>query len=78
MSLTEALSWIAEAFEMPAENLKPDTPRDEIELWDSLGALVLMSKLDEEFGIILENDELAEMKSVADILKIFQLHGQLE
>lgn len=78
MNLTEALSWIAETFEMSAEDLSPDTPRDEIEAWDSLGALTLMARLDEEFDIILTEDELSEMKMVEDILKIFRVHGFLQ
>ena len=55
MNLTEALLWIAETFEEPVENVKPDTPRDAIAGWDSLGALTLMARLDEELDIILSD-----------------------
>jgi acyl carrier protein len=78
MNLTEALLWIADTFEEPAENVKPDTPRDEISGWDSLGALTLMARLDEEFDIILSEDALANMKAVGDILETFRTHGYLE
>ena len=71
MNLTEALTWIAETFEVSVENVKPDTLREEIESWDSLGALTLMARLDEDFEIILTEDELSEMKAVGDILNVF-------
>ena len=77
MNLAEALLWIAETFEEPAENIKPDTLRDDIPGWDSLGALTLMAKLDEEFNIILSEDDLANMQAVEDILKTFRTHGYL-
>jgi acyl carrier protein len=78
MNLAEALSWVAETFETSVENVKPDTPREEIEGWDSLGALTLMARLDEEFDIILSEDDLANMQSVEDILKVLRTHGSLE
>jgi acyl carrier protein len=78
MSLTEALLWIAETFETPAESIKPDTLREAIEAWDSLGALTLMARLDEEFDIVLSDDDLLNMQAVKDILDFFKSHGYLE
>ena len=78
MNLTEALLWIAETFEEPVDNVKPDTPRDGIAGWDSLGALTLMARLDEELDIILSDDDFANMQVVGDILKVFKTHGFLE
>ena len=78
MNLREALLWIAETFEEPAENIKPDTPRDAIAGWDSLGALTLMARLDEELDIILSDGDLANMKAVGDILEVIKTHGCLE
>ncbi len=78
MNLTEALLWIAETFETPAASIKPDTVREEIEAWDSLGALTLMARLDEEFDIVLSDDDLVNMQAVEDILDFFKSHGYLE
>jgi len=77
MNLTEALLWIAETFETPAEGIRPDTLREEIATWDSLGALTLMARLDEEFDIVLSDDELVSMQAVQDILDFFRNHGCL-
>ena len=78
MNITEALSWIAEVFEEPVGNVQPETKREEIEGWDSLGTLTLMARLDEDFEIILPDDDFSELRAVEDILKILKLHGHLE
>ena len=78
MNITEALSWIAEVFEETVENVQPETQREEIEGWDSLGTLTLMARLDEDFEIILSDDGLSELQAVEDILKVLKLHGHLE
>ena len=74
----EALAWLAEIFEAPPESIRPDTPREKIEAWDSLGMLTLMSRLDEDFNIILEEDLASELKSIADLLAILRSHGCLD
>ena len=78
MTKEEALEWIAELFEEPAENITPDTPRDEIPAWDSLGILTLMARLDEDFEILLEEEEVQELRSVNDILEALNRHGKLQ
>jgi len=78
MDLTQALQWIAEIFEEPAENITLDTNREDIKGWDSLGVLTLMAALDEGFGIQLSEDELLEMRTVKDILELFRRHGHLQ
>ena len=58
----ELTTWIAELFEEPLENIRPDSTCDTIPGWDSLGVLVLMANLDEKFGIILTADEIAKLQ----------------
>ena len=77
VSLEEALAWIAEMFEEPAGRLDRETPRSEIEAWDSLGQLVLMSGLDQRFGIQLSQEELSSLASVGDILHALKAHNRL-
>lgn len=77
MTLQEALNWIANIFEAPVEEIHPQTKRDDIEGWDSLGTLTLMAQLDEEFEILLSEDELSELKVVEDILTILKDRGIL-
>jgi acyl carrier protein len=77
MSQTEALQWIAELFEEPAENIVPESSRDAIPNWDSLGVLTLMAALSERFDITVGTDELTEMKRVDDILTVLRRNGKL-
>jgi acyl carrier protein len=77
LSHGDALDWIAELFEEPKGRIQPTTPRGDVAAWDSLGQLVLMSALDQRFGIRLTQDELASLRSIQDILEILGTHGRL-
>jgi len=72
----DALKWIGEIFEEPGP-LTPETLRENIPVWDSLGTLTLMAGLDEKFGIILSDDELRAMTKVDDILAVLRRDGKL-
>ena len=78
MNAEEALAWIAELFEEAVENISPETPRDEIPAWDSLGILTLMARLDEDFEILLEEEEVQELRSVGDILDALKRYEKLD
>lgn len=75
MNQQEALKWIANVFEMPIENIKAETKRDEIPAWDSLGVLTLMAGFDEKFGFLLTEEEVSGLTAVEDILKILNERG---
>ncbi len=74
----EVLAWVAEVFETPTEKIRPETKRDDIAAWDSLGILTLMARMDEDFQVLPTEEEIQQMKSVADILDVLRKHGKLE
>jgi len=76
-STNEILTWVAEVFERPADGLRPETKRDVIEAWDSLGILTLIAKMDEDLQILLTEDEIQELRSVGDIIEVLRKHGQV-
>ncbi len=78
MTQTDALNWIAKLFEEPSGELSPNTARENIIAWDSLGVLTLMASLDSDFGITLSDDQLQTMKKVEDILIVLRKNGALE
>ena len=78
MTTAEALVWMAEMFEEPRGNIKAGTARAEIAAWDSLGQLILMSALDQQFGIRLTQTELSSLASVQDVLDILARHERLQ
>ena len=77
MNQDEALAWIAEIFEEPPGSLQPETTRDDIPTWDSMGVLALMAGMDEKFGILLTDDDIRSMSTVDDILAVLRKHGKI-
>ena len=76
-STNEILAWVAEVFETPVEKIRPETKKDEIESWDSLGILTLMARLDEDFQILLTEEEIQQLRSVQDILNLLRKREML-
>jgi acyl carrier protein len=77
MTQRDAVEWIAKVFELSPEQLTPDTLREEISAWDSLGVLTLMASLDSDFGIVLTDDDVQVIKKVGDILDVMRRNGKL-
>lgn len=75
MTRDEALVWLAGIFDEPAEKVRPETPRDEIFGWDSMGMLTLMADIDEKFNIRLGAKDLKDMTKVQDVLNMLEQHG---
>lgn len=78
MTQDEALQWIAGIFAEKREKIRPETARDDVPSWDSIGVITLMAELDEKCGIVLEEKDLQSMKKIDDILAVMRKHGKLE
>ena len=78
MTQLEALEWVAGLFEQPVAELSPETPLDQIPMWDSLGILTLMADFDEKFGIVLNDEDMHQMRRVDDILEVLRKQGKLQ
>jgi len=74
MNNGEILTKIQEAFkvsfDVDPQTVSMDTTASDIPLWDSVGHLSLASSLEEGFGITLDVDDLMEMESVRDIVRV--------
>lgn len=70
MNNSEALSWLATIFNIDETELHIDAQRDELEAWDSMGTLMLMAELDEQYNVTLTEDELSGLSSIKDLFKI--------
>lgn len=77
ISEQEALNWIAGIFEAPPGSLTPETIREDIPAWDSMGVLMLMAAMDEKFGIVLQDTDIKNMRNVGDILSVLRAKGKL-
>lgn len=77
LSTAEALQMLGETF-AESTPLVPDMSRDEVDGWDSMGALMLMAELDERFGLQLTAEESRDMRRIGDLLDYLRAHGVLD
>ena len=61
----------SEALEIE-ENYTADTKLEDIEEWDSIGALSLIAEVDDEFDVVLNPNDLENAVTVGDIFKLVQ------
>ncbi|MEE9540622.1 MAG: acyl carrier protein [Candidatus Thorarchaeota archaeon] len=63
-TLTEIISKV---LLLDTNELTDDLKRGDYEPWDSMAHLVLISEIENEFGIFFEDDEVINIWTVADI-----------
>jgi acyl carrier protein len=68
--LTKVREAFQSAFDVSPQMVSIETTASDIPGWDSVGHLSLSSNLEDIFGISLDVDELMEMESVRDIVRI--------
>lgn len=74
--LTKTQEAFREAFDVDPLLVTLETRPDDIPGWDSLGQLALATSLEQVFGINLDVDDLMEMESVREIVRIVQSKQQ--
>ena len=67
---------VAEIFELDRNKLTNELTPDDVELWDSMNHLKLVTAIEEAFGIKLLMREVMEMTSVSKIREIVAQHLQ--
>lgn len=68
----KVLEILKELFEL--DTVDETCSQETCEKWDSMGQLNLVVELEGEFGISLEPEEIGEMKSYNDIIRILKSH----
>jgi len=58
------------AFDVDPQSVTMQTKADDVSGWDSVGHLSLAANLEEAFGVSLDVDDLMEMESVQEIVRI--------
>jgi acyl carrier protein len=58
------------AFDVDPQSVTMETQASDIPNWDSVGHLSLAASLEEVFGLSLDVDDLMEMESVREIVRI--------
>jgi len=65
---------VSTIFEVPMTEVRPESSPDSIERWDSLGRLVLLVELEQEFGLQLPPEQGERLTSVAAIVAVLEEH----
>ena len=68
--LERTLAIVADIFEVPLEQVLPESSPDTIETWDSLRHLNLVLALEQEFGIQFSPEEIEQLLSVELIVAL--------
>lgn len=70
MVAEDVLKLVCEALEIPDGSLAPETNVGDVEEWDSIGWLTIMSMLDEQFGVQVSSQEIRNVKKVGDFVRL--------
>lgn len=60
---------VAECLEKNASDLTMDTDMDEVEEWDSMRNVMILSRLEEEFDIMIPEDDIFDLVTVGAIVE---------
>jgi len=70
--LTNVREAFKGAFNIDPQSVSMETEASDVSAWDSVGHLSLAGNLEEIFGITLDVDDLMEMESIREIVRIIQ------
>jgi acyl carrier protein len=70
--LTKVRESFKTSFDVDPQSVTMETNASDVPGWDSMGHLSLASNLEQDFGITLDVDELLEMETVRDIVRIIE------
>lgn len=69
--MTTKLSEILEKiFQLPSDNITDEISQENLEAWDSMTHLILVTELEESYNIQIAEDDILAMKTVADIKNV--------
>ena len=69
MTNNEKIKFLAEnVFDVDESEVNPDMILEELDFWDSMSKLSLVSFFDEQFGKVLKGEEIKSFKTIQDIL----------
>lgn len=72
MTREEKIEIIADILEMDDDNVKEDTILEELETWDSVAVLSVISVINEKFDRYPKAEEIRAYKTVQDLMNAFE------
>ena len=75
--LAERIKKVMSAvFEIPVEQIKDDSSPDTIDSWDSLKHMEFIISLEDQFSINLTGNEIAELRTIKDVIKLILINNE--
>jgi acyl carrier protein len=71
-------SLLAEAIQVPEEMVTPDLSFGDLPQWDSLGHMEVMLRLEDEFGVAIDADTIAQLISIPEICSFLEDKGYVQ
>jgi acyl carrier protein len=68
MTSKEKLSLLEELLDIGKDTLSEDTELKNLSEWDSLAVIAIIAMFDDEFGKIIESDDVKRFVTVKDIM----------
>jgi acyl carrier protein len=65
---------LAQVLDVPATSVGPEFSASSSSAWTSLNHLMLMSQLENEFGVVFSNQEIKELTSFTAIVQALDRH----
>ena len=69
------LEFFAEQFDELHTTLSPETRFRDLEEWSSLVALLIITMVDEEYGIVLPPEEMRKTQTIQELYNLVQSKG---
>lgn len=69
---------VADAIQAPPEMVTPELAFGDLPEWDSLGHMEVMLRLEEQFGVAVDTDTIAQLVSVPEICKYLETNGHVQ
>ena len=72
MDTQKALEWITDALGVQGRVVTLEDTRNSLAEWDSLGSLLLLSRLEEDHQLVVSADEIETIKSVREVCDLLE------
>lgn len=71
MNIEEFIQNVTDQFDEPVE-LRPETRFRELDAWSSLVALLIITTVDDEYGIVLPPEEMRKTMTIQELFDLVQ------
>lgn len=65
----QVLQIVAECLELPVEQLSLDTDMDDVDGWDSMRNVMILSRLEDDFDVMIPEDDIFDLVTIGAIVE---------